>query len=254
MSNKITLLFIREDKQVMRLRLRSSLLWVLLAVFLLSLTVAAGASWTAWNYRLRYQEYKSRVTSQADSLTRLLARLERLENLENFLLSTDPETYETIFGNLAENRTTDQDDSVAGLKPESLTGQPADTEQPVLDLERLFTPVDVNQARIAEVSARIADADSLRVVFSIHNTTEGDTPLQGRIYPTLITTTGQEIVPDFNQGKFRYYIRRFKYVRSPLHLPDGFQVDDILALRLVVANRRGHTLLSGIWRLEDIKK
>lgn len=237
-DGKYSLLFMRDDSRVRRLRL--SPFWLRLgAYFLIMLPLAAGAGlYGAVHFWREAQALGREKTGLERQLAEVRLRLERLENVERLLKGGDVEDLKNV-----------QPPSAAPLSGASTPsplpaaegrtadkGDRKDVALPPVDLAALLTKVDLRQVGVDNLKVGLAD-DQIKVAFDLTNL--GQTPLAGQVALWLVTNSGQQIKAAAPETDLAFQIQRLKKAAVTFPLPKGFERKDFYALRLVVTGPSG---------------
>lgn len=211
-SPKYSLLLMRDDSQVRRFRL--SRIWLKAFIYIEVLLLVVALAGFFAGYRFWLEGHRLRVDNRnlQISLTEARVKLERLENVEQILKSNDPEELHSLIGAV------------------SVTTEPAPPLQPTLDLNEIFTHVDLQQAGVDNFQARL-QGDKLQVRFDLNNLV-ADTTLTGTVHISLISRTGSLIEPKSSSNDLGFSIQRFKRVRTVFTLPSGLLGNELFGIRI----------------------
>lgn len=211
-SPKYSMLLMRDDSQVRRFRL--SRIWLKAFIYIEILLVALALASFFAGYRFWLESHKLRVDNRnlQISLTEARVKLERLENVEQIIKSNDPDELHALIGSV------------------SVPVEPAPVTQPNLDLNEIFTHVDLQQANVANFQAKL-QGDKLQVRFDLNNLV-ADSTLSGTVHLSLITRAGKLVEPKTNVEDLSFSIQRFKRIRTVLSVPGGLMGNDLFGIRI----------------------
>lgn len=221
MSDKYSVLLMRDDARVRRFRL--SPLWLRLAVYSLILlaAAAAGGGYTGYTFWQQNSGLQAETASLQREIRELNMKLERLQNVEKILNSNDPEELQALLGNV--------------------TIEPAQPAKPPIDLSALLHKVDMQVVKVDNISARAGNGRSVRLQFDLNNLAT-DRTLSGEVSVTLLGRQGQtRPVRAANPEDLSYSISRYKKVRANLTVPDSMALNEVYAL-IISIDSNGKTV------------
>lgn len=230
-ADKYSLLFMRDDSRVRRLRL--SPFWLRLGAYLLALLplVAGAGVYGGVHFWREAQDLLGEKAGLERQLAEARLRLERLENVERLLKGGDLEDLKGL-----------QAPTSGASLPSSQAageGKPADKRDaalPPVDLPALLTKVDLRQVGVDNLKVSLAE-DQFKVAFDLTNL--GQTALAGQVGLWLVTNSGQQVKAAAPDPDLAFQIQRLKKAAVTFPLPKGFERKDFYALRLVVTGPSG---------------
>ncbi len=213
-SPKYSMLLMRDDSHVRRFRL--SRIWLKAFIYIEIALVALALAGFFAGYRFWLESHKLRVDNRnlQISLTEARVKLERLENVEQIIKSNDPDELHALIGSVP------------------APAEPAPVTQPSLDLNEIFTHVDLQQANVANFQAKL-QGDKLQVRFDLNNLV-ADSTLSGKVNLALITRAGKLVEPKANVEDLSFSIQRFKRIRTVLSVPGGLMGNDLFGIRITI--------------------
>ncbi len=230
MSEKYSVLFMRDDTKVHRFRISPFwlrfLIW-LQGVLILVASLGFYAGYTYWSRNSEMQA--DRITLQRE-LRETQVHLERLENIEQILQSNDPEELQALFG--------------------TMSIEDSSKEKPSVDLSSLLATEDVQLVSIENVMLKPADSSSIRLSFDLNNLDSAKT-VDGLASLTLVGRDGQSISIAADVKDMKFSISRFKKVVTTFSLPETTALKDIYALRIDIT-AEGKTVLRDLFPVESI--
>lgn len=232
--NKFTLLFIRNDSNVKRLKVSPSVFILVTSFAALLITLGVSGSYLGYLFWSRYQDLRVLHSSMEKELTIHQKKLGRLQNLEQFLRSFDPEKLNILL-----------DDSMT-----SGTGK----ETAPIDRQSVAELVPEYNAGIVQVEGiRLKqESDMYRLTFSVHNT-DPPGPAGGSVELFLHTTTGgMPLDSSHLKGDLRFLIRNFKTMDIRFSLPQELEIENVTSLRLVVVDNEGTAMFSKSYLISQI--
>lgn len=240
--DKYSLLLMRDDGRVKRIRLtRTSLRLVIVAAILLPL-LTAGSLW------LGFTSWRHHATLVAENLTlgqelkAARVAVERLGNLEKILQKQDPEQLQTLLGNIsirqqAENRPAPpsaiapQPSPADNLEATIPADAGADNGPDIAEAEAApnIAAVSTGAAKIDNVSARLLPDGKVRVTLDLTNA-DPKHQLLGTVNLALLApdNTSVSLAPPQDSVDFR--ISKFKKVVATAPLPETLRADQVRTL------------------------
>jgi hypothetical protein len=92
--------------------------------------------------------------------------------------------------------------------------------------------------------------DNMELRFDLHN--RSDTTIAGRIAVSFIARDDLVVQAEGDQRALWFRIQFFREVRSPLHLPAGYSIGEMSAMRIDVVSRIGDILYSQTYPLANL--
>ncbi len=230
MSEKYSVLFMRDDTRVRRFRispLSLKLLMWLQAILILVASLGFYAGYTFWQKSHTLQD--ERISLQRE-LRETQVQLERLENMEEILQSNDPEELQALFG--------------------TMSIEDSSKEKTVMDLGTLLATEDMQLVSVDNVMLKAMDETSMRLSFDLNNLDTSKT-VDGLATVSLLTKDGQLLPTNASTKDLKFTISRFKKVVTSFALADPLTLKDIYALRLTI-DVNGKTVLRDLLPVEMI--
>lgn len=106
-----------------------------------------------------------------------------------------------------------------------------------------------HQAEADNVRLLLRNAD-MELRFDLRN--RSNTTIAGRIEVVFIAADDQIVQATGDDRALWFRIQFFREVRSPLHLPTGYRLDEMSAMRINVVNRNGELFYSQTYPLADL--
>lgn len=230
MSEKYSVLIMRDDTKVRRYRVSPSSLRILLIVFFCVLLVATCGIFTSFSLWEKNSELTSERRTMQKELRDLKVYVERLENIEQILQSNDPEELQALFSSM----------SVA-----------ASTEMPPpVDLASILQSVDANVVVVSNLKLQKATGGNLRLSLKLDNKNAKGT-VRGAIALSFITREGKVVAIDASKKDMDFSINRFKRIVTTFSIPEAILLQDAYALQLNI-NSNKTTLLQKIYPIKDL--
>ncbi|MFV0423866.1 hypothetical protein [Oleidesulfovibrio sp.] len=221
MSEKYSVLLMRDDSKVRRFRL--SPVWLRLGIYSLILlaTMAAGGGYAGYTFWQQNEVLKAEQNTLQRDVRELNMKLERLQNVDKILNSNDPEELQALLGNV--------------------TIEQAPPPKPTIDLSALLHKVDVQMVKVDNISARAVNKRSLTLQFDLNNLAT-DRTLSGEVEVSVLSKQGlTKPAKATNPDDLGYAINRYKKVRANLTIPDSMPIEDVYAL-IVSINSNDKTI------------
>lgn len=233
MSERYSVLLMRDDLQVRRFRFHPAWFRAIIYIFLFLVFVSGAGiyfSWTLWseNRELdREAQHLKRMVQQKD------VQLSSLENMKNILELHDPEELQTLIASAA--------------------APIASTElQPAVDLKDVFKVVEGKGARLEKVALEQLENGGMRLAFTLQNEKEKEGALTGYIEVSLVSRDGHLLELPLPMDEVSFHIQSFRTFSSVFSLPRGLLVNDVYALRLEVVAEDGEAIFSKAYTLPSI--
>ena len=230
MSEKYSVLIMRDDTNVRRYRVSPSSLRMLLIVFFCVLLVATCGIFASFSLWEKNTELTTERRTMQKELRDLKVYVERLENIEQILQSNDPEELQALFSSM----------SVA-----------ASTEMPPpVDLTSILQTVDANLVVVSNLKLQQATGGNLRLSLKLDNKNAKGT-IRGAITLSFITREGKVVAIDASEKDMNFSINRFKRIVTTFSIPEAILLQDAYALQLNI-NSNKSTLLQKIYPIKDL--
>ncbi len=238
MGKKISVLLMRDDQQVRRFRIDPAWLRLAIYFFLMLLVLSSIGSYLGYvfwheNSALTLEIGQLRLQVQEKDI-----KLESLQNMERILALHEPEELQSL------------------LTGERKVGQielqhPGQVTADQVDLKAFFTKVDLNKAMIKDLSLSITDQGELRLRFHLTSKVSGES-LSGVTEVGLISRDGQFLDVHTPTEDVAFTIQNHRSFDTTFPLPQGFELDDIYALRLALVGQDGTTVFGQTYPLATI--
>ena len=230
MSEKYSVLIMRDDTKVRRYRVSPSSLRMLLIVFFCVLLVATCGIFTSFSLWEKNSDLTTERRTMQKELRDLKVYVERLENIEQILQSNDPEELQALFSSM----------SVA-----------ASTEMPPpVDLTSILHSVDANLVVVSNLKLQKATGGNLRLSLKLDNKNAKGT-VRGAIALSFITREGKVVAIDASEKDMNFSINRFKRIVTTFSIPEAILLQDAYALQLNI-NSNKTILLQKIYPIKDL--
>lgn len=230
MSEKYSVLFMRDDTKVHRFRISpfwlKCLIW-LQAILLLVSSLGFYAGYSFWH---RNSILKAERLDIQRELRETQVHLERLENVEQILQSNDPEELQALFG--------------------TMSIEDSSKEKPTVDLSALLSTEDSQLVSIENVMLKPADDSTTRLSFDLNNLDTAKT-VDGKATLNLVGRDGQITPINADDKDLKFSISRFKKIVTSFSLPETQTLKDMYALRIDITVD-GKTVLKDLFPIESI--
>ena len=228
---KYSVLIMRDDSPVRTMRVGR--FWFRTFVYVQITLIALTLLGAFFGYNFWQQNFKQSVSNRQlrTDLADMRIKLERLQNVEEILKSNDPEELQALICSVNTN------------------AEPLVVAPPI-DLVNIMPHVDMRQAGLANIQARMAQGQ-LQVKFEVNNLLS-DGPLTGLVQIALITRTGSVLYPSLDRQDLDFTIQRFKRIRTSLQLPPSVDVDQLYGVRISIEHPDGTVIFSDAFPLADI--
>ncbi|MCT4535188.1 hypothetical protein [Halodesulfovibrio sp.] len=230
MSEKYSVLIMRDDTNVRRYRVSPSSLRSLVIVLLFVVMVAVCGIFTSFSLWEKNTTLMNERHGVQKELRDLKVYVERLENIEQILQSNDPEELQALFSSM----------SVA-----------ASAElPPPIDLSSILQVVDHNLVAISNLKLQKATGGNLRLSLKLDNKNAKGT-IRGSIVLSFVGKDGKVVIIDANKKDMEFSINRFKRIVTTFEVPDAIALHEAYALQLSITNNKT-TLLQRIYPIKEL--
>jgi len=247
-SGKVDILILRDEAGVRRFRLPGwlpRLLWLIPLVLLLLLGAAVAV---AYHLRQDNIELAGRAQAMRGEIDAAGEGLMRLENIEKILRARDLTELETLIGSYnADNPGWWKPARTEERKDGGKDQEKPEREAPRADLSKLLSRIDLNQAGVDNLRARIENRRVL-LNFDLSNVTP-QTGLVGRVEVGLIGNDAMLTPLKAEKDELSFQIQRFKQIAASLPLPAKADAKELYGLRLVIVDPSGKPIFSQIYPL-----
>jgi hypothetical protein len=232
-DSKYSILFMRDDTDVKRLRLSPFWLRAYVVAQVLLAALAAGGvylGYTAWHENVMLNREKHDLAKRLEEAE---LRLSTLGNMEKILEAYDKSELQSL---------------LSANPGEQVP--PTDAEEDGVDLTAIFTPVDEGLVVLDELKATL-NGDVLTVNFKVENPKE-DSTLSGVAELSLVTSSGEIHPLDAPPADLSFQIQRRKFARTSVKLPEGVKPDDAFGLRVTIKRSDGKVIFGETYPLYHI--
>ncbi len=228
-DDKLNLIIMRDDSRVRRYRVRVSWFRFFLYAQIVLILAAGLGAYGGFTYWIKKLELIQANAALRENISEMQIHLERLQNIEKILKTNDPEEIQALFR--------------LGTREKHALAQQT------VDLQEVFVAKDLQMIRVSNLQLRRA-GDGLRLNFELNNLVKGTLAGTTSVYyvardATVIQAQGEE-------NELSFEIQRFRRVNSMLQMPSGIILEDIFALRLVIANNEGKSIFIQTYPLVNI--
>ncbi|MCG8532762.1 MAG: hypothetical protein MI749_19180 [Desulfovibrionales bacterium] len=230
MSEKYSVLIMRDDTNVRRYRVSPSLLRAALIIFSCVVLIAACgifASYSLWEQNAMLTKERHGIVKE---LRDLKVYVERLENIEQILQSNDPEELQALFSSMSVSASTEV--------------------PPPIDLSAILKIVDTDTVAVSNLKLQPATGGNLRLSLKLDNKNTKSS-VKGSIALSFITKEGKVVVIDTNRKDMNFSINRFKRIVTTFALPESILMKEAYALQVSINNRKT-TLLQRIYPIREL--
>lgn len=245
-KGKVSILVMREDAGVKRLKLSPGMIRFVLW-FLFCLIVAAGlAGYAAYYFWGAVSEVQAENAAISEEISASKDRLVKLANLESILESGDQTELSTLLGSYnADAVSLINCGEKKSEEPKTAPEAAQEKECPKLDLRSIFDKVDLNLAGVDNFKASI-DNKQLRISFDLSNVSP-QTALSGDAECMLLTNDGELTQLKTRREDLNFQIQRFKQVTASSPLPPKVEITDIYGVKMIIKGSDNTVIFSNIY-------
>ena len=240
-NNKYTVLVMRDDTQVRRMRF--SPFWLkFFCWFLFILVLVAGAgSWGVYYFWEKGRAQETRLAQLERQNADLGIKLERLQNMETLIGASESTPLDPVLDTGPTATTPTEDRALNGVGPGDLpalvdvsgnaTATGNATAAKALDSDNATSPDGEEPVKLENVNLRANSSKTLRLGISFVNTTGKS--IRGYASLTLLTASG-EVPATVPSDDLDFQMTRMKRATTTFPLPEGVNMDDVQAVRINV--------------------
>ena len=211
---KYTIIFMRDDSSVRRMRAHPLLLWTLGYLLLGTLLTACLGGYFGFHFWQENTVLTKKIEDFQKTEQHKDTELERLHTLEKLITHDDQENMDA-------------------LRASAQVEKHAFSENPGINLFEILEIVDRNIFSVATVQAHFR-RQGLQLAFDVNSrNTRGTEPLKGRVEVHLITGVGT-VIPLEMKKDLLFTLRRMKQFRLEMDIPGTVSVKDIFGIRISV--------------------
>ncbi len=252
-KGKISILIMREDAGVRRLKVSPGFLRALIWLFVLFCAAAGLAGYASYYY---WKESTARTAENAllrDETEASKDQLVKLASLEGILKGGDQTELKTLLGSYnadaaerLECQPPEPETPPAPVAPGSEA--PKETpECPKVDLRGIFDKVDLTLAGVDNFKATL-DNKHVRIAFDLSNVSP-QTALSGDAECQLLTNAGDLIPLKTKREDLNFQIQRFKQVSASGALPPKVEPADVYGVKMIIKDPDGKIIFSNVYPL-----
>ena len=230
-DSKYSVLFMRDDADVRRYRVRPFWLKLFLYSILFLVLLAAGGVYLGISSYNAKQTLELEKKALKNRLVEAEVRLERLGNMEKILKSYDQGELQALLS--------------AGPAAE-----PAEDQPPKVDLDEVFQKTDAGLVGVENLQARLSGG-KLTVSFELNNL-QSSGQLSGLADMQVVTDTGNVLEVEVNKNDTSFQISRFKRIRTTFALPEGVEKKNLFGIRLEITGGDDKVIYSETYPLFSI--
>ena len=258
-EDKYSVLLMRDNSSVRRFRLSPFMLKMGLYSLLLLILATGVCAYAAYTYWRESSQLLAERQAYERQLLETQVKLERLQNVERILTSNNPEELRSMFGLAKEEEPAPAPVEPAVQEEPEPPQPPAEEPAPAMvenptDLADLLGVVDLGQAQMGNIRL-VRDENeptAFHLTFDLSNKGPEDEPLTGRGQVLLITNTGRKLPADISRSDLSFQIQRFKSMSALFQLPEGVVFDELYAVKLIINDAQGRTILSAVLPLAGL--
>ena len=240
-SNKYTILIMRDDTQVRRMRF--SPFWLKLFCWMLFLVVlvAGAGSWGVYYFWQKERAVNTRLVELERHNSDLSIRLERLQNMETLLGASENTPLDPVVDTGPTPATPNDDDAADGVTLNDLpalvdvAGNATLADNATLPestaMGNATAPEGAPPVKLENINLRIHSSKTLRLAVSFVNTTGKS--IRGYAALSLETAAGETPVT-VPVEDLDFQMARLKRATTTFPLPEGVLMDDVQAVLITV--------------------
>lgn len=224
-GSKYSVLFMRDDTDVRRLRISPFWLRGLLIVLALLFVLGVGGAWLGiamWSQNRGLKAEKRDLTTRIEEAD---LRLATLANMEKILEAYDKKDLQSLL---------DQAPKPNSMPAPEAPAQNATAPQPAcpapVDLRSLLSEVHHGTVGVMDLKTEFSNS-ICTLSFRVENPNEG--VLSGLVHVSLITNDGR-VVDVHPREALDFQIQRRKFEHTSFSLPSGLRQGDIYGVRLTI--------------------
>ena len=240
-NNKYTVLVMRDDTQVRRMRFSPFWLKFFLWFLLILATIAAAGSWGSYYFWEKGRAQETRLAQLERQNADLGIKLERLQNMETLIGASESTPLDPVLDTGPTAATPTEDKTLGGMGPGDLpvlvdvsgnataTGNATISEGPAT--ANATAPDGEEAVKLENINLRANSNKTLRLGVSFVNTTGKS--IRGYASLTLLTPSG-EVPATVPSDDLDFQMARMKRATTTFPLPEGVTMGDVEAVRINV--------------------
>ncbi len=235
-QSKYTLLFMRDDSAVRRIRLHPLIVRLCVvfgAVCLVAVCLGGYSSVHFWRKNIQLTQTIQRLTQTVQSRD---SELKRLRTLEQLIKKDDREDLSSL---------------VASAQARTTKGR----KEPFINLQDILPSIDHKVFSVANIQAHIT-SENIRLSFDVNKRNPNENGvLKGHVDIHLTLTSGRVItLVDKAEKNFFFELRRMKQFHLDMGIPESVSADDIFGIRIsIVMEPSDHMVFSETYPLSHIR-
>lgn len=240
-SNKYTVLVMRDDTQVRRMRFSPFWLKFFLWFLLILAAIAGAGSWGSYYFWEKGRAQENRLAQLERQNADLGIKLERLQNMETLIGASESTPLDPVLDTGPTAATPTEDKTSNNVGPGDLpalvdvagnataTGNATDFAGPAPN--NATAPDGEDPVKLENINLRANSSKTLRLGVSFVNTTGKS--IRGYASLTLLTPSGQ-VPATVPSDDLDFQMARLKRATTTFPLPEGVTMDDVEAVRITV--------------------
>ena len=243
-NSKYTVLVMRDDTQVRRLRFSPFWLKLFLWTLLVLAVVAGAGSWGSYYFWEKGRSQENRLAQLERQNADLGIKLERLQNMETLIDASESTPLDPVLDTGPTAATPAEDRLLGGAPGLGLHNMPAlvdvaanatnavnATAENTIAPANATTPDGEAVVKLENIHLRANSSKTLRLSVSFVNTT--DKSVRGYASLVLLTASG-EVPATVPSDDLDFQMARLKRTTTTFPLPEGVAMADVQAVRINV--------------------
>ena len=240
-SNKYTVLVMRDDTQVRRMRFSPFWLKFFLWFLLILAAVAGAGSWGSYYFWEKGRAQETRLAQLERQNADLGIKLERLQNMETLIGASESTPLDPVLDTGPTATTPTEDRTLSGVGAGDLpvlvdaggnaTATGNATVAEILDSANATAPDGEDPVKLENINLRANSNKTLRLGVSFVNTTGKS--IRGYASLALLTPSG-EVSATVPSDDLDFQMKRMKRATTTFPLPEGVTMEDVEAVRINV--------------------
>jgi hypothetical protein len=231
-SKKFSILIMRDDSNVRRLRFHP-VVFKIVVYFLILLVICAGVGIYGGLYFWKENRgMSSELRKMQRTITAHQMELKRLRNIELLLEE-------------------DSNEDMTSIVVASGQQQANQTDEPPINLKKVLGTIDKRILIANNVQVRLSK-DSMNISFDINKRNQDDREiLKGDVKLHLVTVNGDLHRLDSEKEMF-FELRRMKQYRVRVTIPESYSKNDIFGIRITINHPQHRPVFSETFPLSDV--
>ncbi|MFA7171558.1 MAG: hypothetical protein WC180_06215 [Candidatus Paceibacterota bacterium] len=222
-TSKFSIIFMRDDSDVRRMRVTPLFLKVLFFLEILLVICACTGGYFGAHFWLVNKSLNADVRAYKHTIQQKVIELDRLHNMEKLIKSDNKELMSSLMA------------SAKAQKNNS-------AHEKTINLRKILQKIDKQVFVVTNVQFSMKKQDA-NLSFDVNKKNENNDLLKGIVHIHLITSSGKVIPIEIPQS-LDFEIRRMKQFHQKINVPNSLKINELFAIRISIINSSGEMVFS----------